>query len=245
MFDSPMGLFAVSASRNTGKLSTTNVPAHYFISQGYGFPLLDRQQPNRDVGALTKLRYYPAATPLLPLVFYYNVSHDPDPSNAYEGNEIITFDSRAHKSYNISAAVTEKGGKRLRVDALDAQLSDKDTARTVNSRVCISAILIANTIKVSKYQYYSIRESYSIQTQRSSCITITMNLVKICGMLLQGPFGRGATLKIQVAANKVTVLLIGCLRDFSLLEQPPFVIKTSLGRGGGQISAFGERFHHP
>ncbi|KAG1724856.1 hypothetical protein EDB19DRAFT_1758221 [Suillus lakei] len=46
MFDEPMGPLAVSASRSTGKLSTTSTTnvsfetVHYFASQEYGFPLL-------------------------------------------------------------------------------------------------------------------------------------------------------------------------------------------------------------
>ncbi|KAG1879629.1 hypothetical protein C8R48DRAFT_686459 [Suillus tomentosus] len=78
-----------------------------------------------------------------------DVSHDLDLSDfpACKCNTIITFGSCAHRSSNISAAVTEKGGKRLGLDTLDAQLSNTDSARNVDSRPCTSGISTANSIE--------------------------------------------------------------------------------------------------
>ncbi|KAG1783387.1 hypothetical protein EV702DRAFT_257136 [Suillus placidus] len=168
MFDSPRGPFAVSASRSTGKLSTastTNVPfdaAYYFSSQEPSFSSGHRGiYPARSSPKLNSANHSTStarSSPVSPLVFadmssfpgqplYRDVSYNPDLSDfpAYKGNTMIAFDSCAHRSSNISTAVIEKGEKRLGPDALEAQLSNKDQARTVNSRPCTSEISAANS----------------------------------------------------------------------------------------------------
>ncbi|KAG2337304.1 hypothetical protein BDR05DRAFT_796149 [Suillus weaverae] len=171
MFDSSRGPFAVSASRSTGKLSTTsttNLPfeaAHYCSSQEPSFSSGHRGiYPARSSPKLNSTNHFIStaqSSPVSPLVFadmssfpgqppHCDVSYNPDLSDfpAYKGNTMIVFDSCTHRSSNISTAVTEKGGKRLGPDALDAQLSNKDPARTVNSRPCTSGISATNSIKL-------------------------------------------------------------------------------------------------
>ncbi|KAG2106997.1 uncharacterized protein F5147DRAFT_837601 [Suillus discolor] len=170
MFDSPMGPFTVFASRSIGKLSTesaTNVPvetSHYFTSQEPSFS--SGQRGIYSTRSSPKLNSPDHSTstaqwsPVSPLVFAdmssfpgqppnTDVSHDLDLSDfpACKCNTIITFGSCAHRSSNISATVTEKGGKRLGLDALDAQLSNTDPARNVDSRPCTSGISTANSIE--------------------------------------------------------------------------------------------------
>ncbi|KAG2144688.1 uncharacterized protein EDB93DRAFT_1152750 [Suillus bovinus] len=170
MFDSSMDPFAVSDSRSTGKLSTessTNIPAetaNYFTSQEPSFSSGQREiYPARSSPKLNSANHSTSTaqwSPVSPLVFAdmssfpgqppnLDASHDIDLSDlsACKGNAIITFDSCARSSSNVSAAVTEKGGKRLRLDALDAQLSNKNPARNVDSRGCTSGISTANSIK--------------------------------------------------------------------------------------------------
>ncbi|KAG1799028.1 uncharacterized protein HD556DRAFT_168804 [Suillus plorans] len=170
MFDSPMGPFTVFASRSIGKLSTestTNVPvetSHHFTSQEPSFS--SGQRGIYSARSSPKLNSSDHSTstaqwsPVSPLVFAdmssfpgqppnTDVSHDLDLSYfpACKCNTIITFGSCAHRSSNISAAVTEKGGKRLGLDALEAQLSNTDPARNVDSRPCTSGISTANSIE--------------------------------------------------------------------------------------------------
>ncbi|KAG1902678.1 uncharacterized protein F5891DRAFT_1022892 [Suillus fuscotomentosus] len=170
MFDSPMRPFTVFASRSVGKSSTentTNVPvktSHYSTSQEPSF-----SSGQRGIYSTPKLNSPNHSTstaqwsPVSPLVFAdmssfpgqppnIDVSHDLDLSDfpACECNTIITFGSCAHRSFNISAAVTEKGGKRLGLlDTLDAQLSNTDPARNVDSHPCTSGISTVNSIEAS------------------------------------------------------------------------------------------------
>src|SRR6267154_1362783 len=99
---------------------------------------LARSSPKLDPATSTA-----HSSPVSPLVFAEmssfpgpslncDASHDLELSNspAYKENTIITFGSRARtqKYSNISGVVTEKTGKRLELDALDARISNKDLA---------------------------------------------------------------------------------------------------------------------
>jgi hypothetical protein len=100
------------------------------------------------------------SSPVSPLVFAslssfpgqqppnLDVSHDLHLSDfpAYTGNMIFAFDPHARRSSNVSATLTDKADKRL---GLDAQLSNEDRARTINSCPFTSGISTTNSINAS------------------------------------------------------------------------------------------------
>ncbi|KAG2052686.1 hypothetical protein BDR06DRAFT_997457 [Suillus hirtellus] len=148
MFDSHMGPFTVFGSRSIGKSSTesaTNVPvetSHYFTSQEPSF-----SSGQRGIYSTPKLNSPNHSTstaqwsPISPLVFADMSSFPGQPPNID-----IFLRANAIRS-SRSAPVTEKGGKRLGLDTLDAQLSNTDSARNVDSRPCTSGISTENFIK--------------------------------------------------------------------------------------------------
>jgi hypothetical protein len=162
-----------------------------------GFPLVfanmssfQGQPPNLDVSYDIDFLYFPP----------------------YESSTTIMFDSCTHRS---PATVAEKRGKRLGLDVSDAQLANKDPART------------ANSIKAPMVDDISSRPG----APRASPLKQLWSRLR-------------HAVKTHAVVNKVLVLLIGCLRHFSSLEQVPSVIQMSPGRTL-RTSASGKCFRRP
>ncbi|KAG2066685.1 hypothetical protein BDR04DRAFT_1160033 [Suillus decipiens] len=142
------------------KVTTTIIPfeaANYFPSQKFLVPLTNTKRLVSDFFLPWDPDNYRTLTRATILI-----------SRAYKGNMILTFASCAHRFSNISAAATEKGEKRLGPDTLDAQLSDKNPVRTVNS--CPRTFEISTAIKAPILN--------NIPSQRFSGVTIKTNPVK-------------------------------------------------------------------